>query len=226
MAKQIKKSTARTVAAPKAAKPKADNSAMIKLAGDYSEKATNFVGQLQLEYALKARDILAADENADIAPLAKAFGRQRKSDLMAIVGGSEADVSAAMMAARGKRKPGLQQTARALKLIQFGVSAESKESKAYIARGAKSDWLAATGQTEEKPVESLKVMPQSAGSESDEAPAAKGAEKRHDAPNGFKLIHDGLEQLRKEYAKEKGVQAIIAELEGLYAELVSATATK
>jgi len=229
-----KKITAASVAAPKAH----SNEAMKQVATDYTAQASSSVGKLQLTAALKGRAILESDVKADIGPLARAFGSRRKAELIAVVAASAADLDLALAVVPGKGHPGLQQTARALKLIGFGVDdLVSKAAKEYISRGGKSAWYEATGQAPEVEPKAKDSEEATEDKDSEEAKEAKDGGKEeavkhpvgHEGPfalwmNGNKLFREEYLKTAKQKKSHASLAAMLDELEKLQSAIATATA--
>jgi len=230
MSKQIKKDVSATVAAGTvSAELKLANQKADSLATEYTTKTEGMVGRFQLEVAYKARDVAAMADGVDFKRLIAAYPKQRRSELQAIIGATESDLTQAVAAVTCKGKPGLQQAARALKLVQFGgpVDLAGKASQAFISQGKKPDWLEATGQKTDVPA------PEPVN---DDAPVTDDSEPEQDSgrdvqlpkeQNGWSMVSNGLAILKTEYAgkskADKAVQASIAEIEGMMETLLAQT---
>jgi len=215
MSKQLNKQVnAATTAAPK----KHDNSAMKALAVWHKDRAGAQIGQLMYESAGKARAIIAKDDRADIAPLCAAFGSQRKSDLVAVVAATDDQLAEALAMIAGRGKPGIQQVARALKLvITPDAIASPTDAKKYVSTGAKSDFQKATGQEVTAP-EKVTVAPS----------VSKGANKGGGAPapghDGWKSVETGLKALIKDNSKNAGAVAVLEQARALMSIAAGMTA--
>jgi hypothetical protein len=232
MSKQIKKAVAATVAAGtvsaelKLANQKADN-----LATEYTTKTEGMVGRFQLEIGYKARDVAAMADGVDFKKLIAAYPKQRRSELQAVIGATESDLTQAVAAVTCKGKPGLQQAARALKLVQFGgpVDLAGKAAQAFISQGKKPDWLEATGQKADVPAP--KPVNDDAPVTDDSEPEPEQDSGRDvqlpKEQNGWSMVSNGLAILKTEYAgkskADKAVQASIAEIEGMMETLLAQT---
>ena len=230
MSKQIKKDVSATVAAGTvSAELKLANQKADSLATEYTTKTEGMVGRFQLEVAYKARDVAAMADGVDFKRLIAAYPKQRRSELQAIIAATESDLTQAVAAVTCKGKPGLQQAARALKLVQFGgrVDLAGKASQAFISQGKKPDWLEATGQKTDVPA------PEPVN---DDAPVTDDSEPEQDSgrdvqlpkeQNGWSMVSNGLAILKTEYAgkskADKAVQASIAEIEGMMETLLAQT---
>jgi len=230
MSKQIKKDVAATVAAGTvSAELKLANQKADSLATEYTTKTEGMVGRFQLEIGYKARDVAAMADGVDFKRLIAAYPKQRRSELQAIIGATESDLTQAVAAVTCKGKPGLQQAARALKLVQFGgpVDLAGKASQAFISQGKKPDWLEATGQKADVPAPDPV---------NDDAPVTDDSETEQDTgrdvqlpkdQNGWVMVSNGLAILKTEYAgkckADKAVQASIAEIEGMMETLLAQT---
>jgi len=230
MNKQIKKDVAATVAAGTvSAELKLANQKADSLATEYTTKTEGMVGRFQLEIGYKARDVAAMADGVDFKRLIAAYPKQRRSELQAVIAATESDLTQAVAAVTCKGKPGLQQAARALKLVQFGgpVDLAGKASQAFISQGKKPDWLEATGQKADVPA------PEPVN---DDAPVTGDSEPKQDSGrdvqlpkerNGWALVSNGLAILKTEYAgkskADKAVQASIAEIEGMMETLLAQT---
>jgi hypothetical protein len=230
MSKQIKKDVSATVAAGTvSAELKLANQKADSLATEYTTKTEGMVGRFQLEVAYKARDVAAMADGVDFKRLIAAYPKQRRSELQAIIAATESDLTQAVAAVTCKGKPGLQQAARALKLVQFGgaVDLAGKASQAFISQGKKPDWLEATGQKADVPA------PEPVN---DDAPVTGDSEPEQDSgrdvqlpkeQNGWSMVSNGLAILKTEYAgkskADKAVQASIAEIEGMMETLLAQT---
>jgi hypothetical protein len=157
------KANARTVAAPvvNAAITKA-NLQIKELATRYTTQVEGAVGKAQLDTAIKARLIVERVPDADITPLISAFGRKRKSEICAIIGATDSELTIAGGLFQKNRKPGLQQMARAISLIRFGAIVDDVAAQRYLSSGKKADYLLATGQ------ESEPVVPVAVADEGDD----------------------------------------------------------
>ena len=243
MAKSIKKAvSAVVVAAPK----KADHVTAIKtLAAQYTAKSSNAVGALQLEYALKAREVIKADPDAVIKPLSDAFGKQRKAELMRVVNCDNDDMlKEAQVLAKGRNKAGLQQVARVLQMQHYNVAGgkidlASKEARKYITSGARVDFLIAAGKEPEaakKQVESDKAAAKTSRATGGATKAAtvkaatvKADDKAaHNEGNVWIEFEQVLAKLEKTYKDDKRLSPIVsagaAGIKGILAGLVAATA--
>jgi hypothetical protein len=230
MSKQIKKDVTATVAAGtvsdelKLANQKADS-----LATEYTAKTEGMIGRFQLEIGYKARDVAAMADGVDFKKLIAAYPKQRRSELQAIIAATESDLTQAVAAVTCKGRPGLQQAARALKLVQFGgpVDLAGKASQAFISQGKKPDWLEATGQKADvptpEPVNDAAPVPDDSEPEQDTGRDVQLPKEQ----NGWVMVSNGLAILKTEYAgkskADKAVQASIAEIEGMMETLLAQT---
>ena len=226
MNKQTKKDVSATVAAGTvSAELKLANQKADSLATEYKTKSEGMVGRFQLEIGYKARDVAAMADGVDFKRLIAAYPKQRRSELQAIIAATESDLTQAVDAVTCKGRPGLQQAARALKLVQFGgpVDLAGKASQAFISQGKKPDWLEATGQKTDAP-EPV----------NDDAPVTDDSEPEQDSgrdvqlpkdQNGWVMVSNGLAILKTEYdgksKADKAVRASIAEIEGMMETLLA-----
>ena len=232
MSKQIKKDVSATVAAGTvSAELELANQKADSLATEYTTKTEGMIGRFQLEIGYKARDVAAMADGVDFKKLIAAYPKQRRSELQAIIAATESDLTQAVAAVTCKGKPGLQQAARALKLVQFGgaVDLAGKASQAYISQGKKPDWLEATDQMADVTTPEPEPV-------NDDAPATDDSEPEQNSgrdvqlpkdQNGWVMVSNGLAILKTEYAgkskADKAVQASIAEIEGMMETLLAQT---
>ena len=183
MSKQIKKAVAATVAAGTvSAELELANQKADSLATEYTTKTEGMIGRFQLEIGYKARDVAAMADGVDFKRLIAAYPKQRRSELQAVIAATESDLTQAVAAVTCKGKPGLQQAARALKLVQFGgaVDLAGKASQAYISQGKKPDWLEATDQMADVTTPEPEPV-------NDDAPATDDSEPEQNSGHGWPL---------------------------------------